>query len=298
MERVWGGRRLETQLGKPLPAEVHIGESWELVDRPEAQSLVCDGDAKGLSLHDLWTDHREQVFGNVRDSARFPILAKLLDATETLSVQVHPPPSAAFELGGEPKTELWYVLDAEPEAELYAGFRDETTPEAFDRAIDEGCVAELLHRIPVQRGDMLFIPSGRCHAIGAGCLIVEIQQNSDTTYRVFDWGRTDRDGKARPLHIDASRKSINFNDRQPQLAAPGELLGCEDFSSQLWNLTAASADESVAATLFTVVDGAVTCQNKHFSRGEFFLLPAAASNRTITPCGANATLLRTKIPPA
>src|SRR5688572_1894607 len=210
MERVWGGRRIENQLGRSLPPGLPIGESWELVDRDDAQSVVDVGDHAGMSLHQLWTEYRETVFGAVPDSPRFPLLAKILDARETLSVQVHPPASVAPELNGEPKTEMWYLLEAEPGAELFAGFRRGVDRQQFESALANGDVAELLHRIPVQAGDTLFIPSGRCHAIGAGCLIVEIQQNSDTTYRVFDWNRTGLDGKPRQLHVAESLRSIDF----------------------------------------------------------------------------------------
>ena len=123
MERVWGGRRLESLYGKRLPPAVRIGESWEIVDRPEAQSVVHDGPFRGLTLHALWRKHREQIFGSVPDAPRFPILAKLLDAQENLSLQVHPPAAIAQELGGEPKSEFWYIADAAPKAEIFAGLK-------------------------------------------------------------------------------------------------------------------------------------------------------------------------------
>ena len=209
MERVWGGRRLAERLGKPLPPGVPIGESWELVDREDAQSVVDTGEHAGITLHELWTEHREAVFGEIPDSPRFPLLAKILDARETLSVQVHPPAAVAPELGGEPKTEMWYLIEAEEGAELFAGFRPGVDRRQFESALGNGDVADLLHRVPVRAGDALFIPSGRCHAIGAGCLIVEIQQNSDTTYRVFDWNRVGLDGKPRALHIESSRRPLS-----------------------------------------------------------------------------------------
>ncbi len=220
-ERVWGGRSLEERLGKPLPDEGAIGEAWELVDRPEAQSVVAAGPLAGQELHALWSGpDRERLFGSraARAGERFPLLVKLLDARETLSVQVHPPAHVAEELDGEPKTEGWYLLAAEPGAHLFAGFRAGVTEEAFAAALEAGeDVSGMLHRIEVGVGDALLIPSGRVHAIGAGCLIVEVQQNSDTTYRVFDFNRPGLDGELRELHVPQSLKCIDFADVEPEL---------------------------------------------------------------------------------
>lgn len=299
MERVWGGRRLETNLGKPLPQGVPIGESWELVDRKEAQSVVDYGELTGTTLHELWKNNREVVFGkSLPESERFPLLAKILDAQDTLSVQVHPPARLAAELEGEPKTEMWYLLDASPEAAVYAGFKTGTTRESFERVLAEGKAAELLHRIPVQAGDAIFIPSGRCHAIGAGCLIVELQQNSDTTYRVFDWNRVGLDGKPRALHIAESLQSTDFGDIEPELAKPkGELItGCEFFRIERWDLSQPRRDTSEMFALYTVLSGEVSCGGRQFTAGQFFLLPAAATNRELVPANGSAQVLRTSIP--
>jgi mannose-6-phosphate isomerase len=156
MERVWGGRRLETQFGRRLPPGARIGESWEIVDRPEAQSVVHLGPLRGRTLHDLWTKHRAQIFGNVPETPRFPILAKLLDAQENLSLQVHPPPEMAAELGGEPKSEFWYVADAAPKSELFAGLKKGTTRAVFEKAIKEEKVQSHVHAISSSAGDHSF----------------------------------------------------------------------------------------------------------------------------------------------
>src|SRR3954462_14730631 len=140
MERVWGGRHLESLYGKHLPSAALIGESWEIVDRPEAQSVVHKGPLRGATLHHLWSTHREQIFGKVPDSPRFPILAKLLDAQENLSLQVHPPREIAARLGGESKSELWYDANAAPKARLYAGVKNGTTRERFKKALAQGKV--------------------------------------------------------------------------------------------------------------------------------------------------------------
>lgn len=310
--RIWGGCVMEEKLRRPLPPGTPIGESWELVDRDDDQSVVADGPHAGLTLHDLWTRHRAAVFGNsVSDSPRFPLLAKILDAREKLSVQVHPPAHVAAQMNAarafagsspscgnpapaEPKTEMWFVLDAKPDAELFVGFRNGTTRESFEAALKDGTCTDLLHRIPVRQGDYIFIPSGRCHAIGAGCLIIEIQQNSDTTYRVFDWNRVDSAGKPRELHIDESLKSIDFTDHEPSLDnAKGEtLVSCEYFRVDRWQITRPRRDAEAVGSIFTVVDGHVRCGEREFLQGDFFLLPASASDREIMPMTTAATLLR------
>jgi len=299
MERVWGGRRLATKLGKCLGGDAPIGESWELVDREDAQSVVARGQFAGKTLHELWTGMRRPVFGpGLPDLPRFPLLAKILDARETLSVQVHPPAHQAAELKGEPKTEMWYLLDAEPGAELFAGFRRGTTRADFELALGNGRVAELLHRVPVKAGDAMFIPSGRCHAIGAGCLIVEIQQNSDTTYRVYDWDRTGLDGKPRALHVAESLASIDFDDHEPQpVRADSEtIVSCPEFLVERWTLSSPRAETSKSGVIFTVLSGGVACAGENFSPGEFFLLPAEGRDRILTPTRGGTAVLRTTIP--
>src|SRR5436189_6232070 len=153
MKRIWGGRWLETRFGKRLPAGMRVGESWEIVDRPKAQSIVRDGPLRGKSLYQLWTQHRGEIFGNISDSPRFPLLVKLLDAREKLSLQVHPPEKIAAKLGGEPKTEFWYVAAADAGAELFVGIRAPTTRAQFVAALFSGAVAQRIHTIPVTAGD-------------------------------------------------------------------------------------------------------------------------------------------------
>jgi mannose-6-phosphate isomerase len=297
MERVWGGRRLEEVYGKRLPAGIRIGESWEIVDRPEAQSVVREGSLRGKTLHELWLNHRAEIFGNIPDASRFPLLIKLLDAREKLSVQVHPPNELAAELGGEAKTEFWYIADADPGAELFVGLREGSSRERFEQALKSGQVADHVHRIAARTGDAMFLPSGRVHAIGGGNLIVEIQQNSDTTYRVFDWNRTGTDGKPRELHVEHSLRCIDFDDCQPSLTkVQGELLVRDPlFEIQKWTLR--EEREVVPAGTFAIVfclTSKIQCGGLTFSPGEFFLLPATAKNRTV--CGAGSELLRISLP--
>jgi mannose-6-phosphate isomerase len=305
MERMWGGRKLETLFGKKLPPGVLIGESWEIVDRPEAQSIVRDGPLRGKTLHELWTEHRREIFGKVADDpsrtgvSRFPLLIKLLDAREKLSLQVHPPATIASSLGGEPKSEFWYVAAAEPGAELFVGFREPITRQRFEDALKDGSAAEHVHTIRVKAGDAMFLPAGRFHAVGAGSLLVEIQQNSDTTYRVFDWNRVDDKGEPRQLHVDRALQCIDFNDVAPQLAdAKGKQLVKHDlFEIQKWELD--QAREIAPPGQFAIVcclAGKLRCANVDLGPGEFFLVPASLRDREVKPRTSGTTLLRITIP--
>ncbi|MEI6561203.1 MAG: type I phosphomannose isomerase catalytic subunit [Verrucomicrobiota bacterium] len=301
MERVWGGSKLETLFGKPLPNGAVIGEAWEVVDREEAQSVVHCGPLRGKTLNELWTENRAEVFGSRYASAtgRFPLLFKLLDAAEKLSVQVHPPAAVAPELKGEPKTEMWYVLAAEEGADLYAGLKAGTTREQFEESLATGHCAELLHRMETKAGDCIFIPSGRIHAIGGGNVIVEVQQNSDTTYRVFDWNRTGLDGKPRALHVEESMRSIDFADYEPQLQKPESdpLVQCAYFAIDRWTLDAPrEAAPAGDFAILTCLSGKVVCAGETYGPGQFFLVPATLEDRLLTPAAPGTSVLRTRIP--
>jgi mannose-6-phosphate isomerase len=300
IERMWGGRRLESEFHKKLPPQKRIGESWEIVDRPEAQSVVADGPLRGRTLHELWTQQRDEIFGDVPDVQRFPLLIKLLDAQEKLSLQVHPPENVASRLGGEPKNEFWYVAAAGPDAELFLGFLEPVTGDSFEQRLREGTVIDHVHRIAVQAGDAVFLPAGRVHAIGAGNLLIEIQQNSDTTYRVFDWNRTDpATGTKRDLHIQQAIQCINFEDVQPQLIQPqGDLLISDrSFEIRKWNLD--QVREAAPLGQFTVVyclTGNLNCAEASLRPGEIFLVPAHSKDRQLTPLVPDTSLLRVTIP--
>ena len=234
-ERIWGGRNLAERFGRNLPEEKKIGETWELVDRAEAQSREKES---GKTLHDLWSGlDRKRIFGSkAPDTERFPILIKLLDAQDRLSLQVHPPAEKAKELGGEPKTEMWFFLETQPEAEILAGLKNGVGKNEFEKALTAGTVAECFHRLKTEPGVAMFLPSGRVHAIGAGNVILEIQQNSDTTYRVYDWDRMDDSGKPRALHVKEALASIRWDDHEPAFVQPrGErMLVCDHFKITRW----------------------------------------------------------------
>src|SRR5664280_1964357 len=217
-ERVWGGRSLEKLYQKAWPPGARIGESWEISDRPGDVSMIANGPLAGKDLRWLMEHHERDLLGGAASqNGRFPLLIKILDAQDKLSLQVHPPPQKAAEWGGEPKTEMWYIVRAAPAAELYVGLKRGVTRQEFEKRIRTGDVAGCFHRVPVKAGDAMFLPSGRVHAIGGGLVIFEIQQNSDTTYRVFDWNRVGLDGKPRELHIAQSLASIDFTDFEPSL---------------------------------------------------------------------------------
>ncbi len=234
-ERVWGGRAFESALGRVLPGQTPIGESWEIVDRTEAQSIIVGGALKGKSLRTALAEHGADIMGPQWPAGRpFPILVKWLDCRERLSLQVHPPAAVAGELKGEPKTENWYIAHTAPGAHLIVGLKRGVTRQQFEHAIGDNTVEQCVHHFPVAAGDSILVHSGQVHAIDAGNLILEIQQNSDTTYRVYDWGRVGLDGRPRQLHIQQSLRSIDWNDFEPTpvRAAPtsGVIADCAEFS--------------------------------------------------------------------
>ena len=300
IERMWGGRRLESEFHKKLPPQKRIGESWEIVDRSEAQSVVAGGPLGGRTLHELWTQQREEIFGDLAGTPRFPLLIKILDAQEKLSLQVHPPENVASKLGGEPKSEFWYVAAANPDAEVFVGFREPITREMFEEKLRNGTVIDYIHKIAVGAGDAIFLPAGRVHAIGAGNLLIEIQQNSDTTYRVFDWNRTDpATGTKRDLHIEQAIQCIDFTDVQPKpIQSEGELLISHSlFEIRKWNLN--EAREAAPLGQFAIVcclTGNLSCAEAKLAPGEFFLIPAHLGNRQLKPLAPNTSLLRITIP--
>lgn len=293
--RVWGGRAFASFLGRDLPQACTIGESWEAVDRGEAQSVVESGPWTGVTLHSLWTKHRLEVFGSAWPvSPRFPLLLKLLDARETLSLQVHPSDAACAQRLGESKTEWWYVLDAAPDASVFAGFCPGVDRSMVERALVTGAFEPLLHKIPVRKGDSLFVPAGRIHAIGAGCLIAEVQQNSDTTFRVFDWNRKGADGVPRQLHVDQSLACINYEDFSPSLSADLKQRGfsCDFFSISGIPLAGVVIAESLPGAFFFVAEGAVQVGLDLFQRGDWFLLPAQAVLVPLSPAAEGTFLVR------
>lgn len=229
-EKVWGGRRLE-RLGKHLPSDALVGESWELADLPEtavegggggeARTRIANGEMRGLTVADAILALGLNLMGSLRCTAEggFPLLVKYLDARDNLSVQVHPSPAyAAAHPGAHLKTESWYVLDAEPGSVIYKGIRQGVTREKFRADLERGAaVVDDLIAVPARAGDFHHLPSGTCHALGAGVMVAEVQTPSDTTFRVYDWGR-----KGRTLHVEQALECIHFGPPARQAAVRGD----------------------------------------------------------------------------
>lgn len=323
VERVWGGRAL-AKFGKAVPPNKYIGETWEISDRDDAQTIVANGPDKGKTLRQLVEENGAKLLGtNCRDTKRFPLLVKLLDARERLSLQVHPPANIAKKLHGEPKTEMWYVLDTTNDAHLIAGLRRGVTAPQFMRALEwtqkfktpppppnlEDCV----YRFPVMPGDTFFVPSGRLHAIDAGVTLVEIQQNSDTTYRVYDWDRVGLDGKPRQLHVNESLVCIDFQDFEPKkqkakVESRGvnglwRLVECDYFCVHKLELRNASLERCDGSTfhILACIEGAAGIllpdgKEERLNPGEFALLPAALGFYTLAPQAENTSVLKAFVP--
>ncbi len=307
-ERVWGGREIERLYGKKLPSGAPIGESWEISDRPGDAGIITNGPFAGRDLRWLMENHAAELLGGAKPATgnRFPLLCKILDAREKLSLQVHPPASKAAALGGEPKTEMWFIADAAPAAELYAGLKRGVTRAEFERKILEGAVAGCFYRLPVKTGDAMFLPSGRVHAIGAGLVIFEIQQNSDTTYRVFDWNRAGLDGKPRKLHVAESLASIDFNDFEPALVQSkwtgGEVKSRPLVNSSLFSVEALETKAGAGLNLkprklqiVAAVRGRLEIKSGsasvNLAAGQFCLIPACLEQAKVS-AKSDATLLR------
>jgi mannose-6-phosphate isomerase len=285
-ERIWGGRKLETEFGFELP-EGPIGECWGISAHPEGESVVKEGAFQGKTLRELWRDHPE-LFGT-NTEGWFPLLIKILDAQADLSVQVHPDDQKAQELEDEPfgKTECWYVVDCEPEAEIILGHHAKSHEE-LEQMVAEGKWDQLLKRKKVSPGDFIFVPSGTIHAIGKGIMILETQQTSDITYRVYDYDRTDAEGKKRELHIEKSLAVTTVPDRPIDLKAtvinkPGIVQKRWDmspfFGVEEWQIEGETEliSQDHLFLLCSVIEGAgkikIGAQDVSFEKGDFFLLP-------------------------
>ncbi len=244
---IWGGRNLETLFGRHLP-EGRIAESWEISGHPSSPTVVSNGPLAGKTLPELVTEMGVDLVGTASAEmlarGKFPLLVKLLDANRDLSVQVHPNDAYAgeYENGELGKTEMWYILWAAPNAELIYGVAEGVTRESFKKAIESNTLETQLNRIPIKAGDTVFVPSGTVHALLAGTVAAEIQQNSDTTYRVYDWGRVGDDGKPRPLHIDKALDVIDFDRAAPPLVEP----------VQVWSGEGLEMDSLVACPQFRI----------------------------------------------
>jgi mannose-6-phosphate isomerase len=312
---LWGGRRLGEMLHKPIGPEPDYAESWEIVDHGADQSVVRGGPHAGMTLGRLVREQPTAVLGRHAAAVRsalggFPLLMKLLDCNRTLSVQVHPNDNQAARLTppDRGKTEAWVVLAADPGSKIYAGLQPGVTREALAAALERGEVERLLHAFEPRVGDCVFIPAGTVHALGAGLVIAEIQQASDTTFRLFDWNRVDASGKPRPLHIAESLDAIDY-DRGPvapqrprPTGDPGRerLVECDKFALDRVTFDAPrtiGGDDRFH--VLAVIEGAVTAAGDQLAAplavGDTALAPAAAGAVHLTPRGG-ATVLDITLP--
>ncbi len=316
VEKIWGGRKLETILHKPLPPGKSIGESWELYDFPPGvvdnssdwiSAEVANGPLAGRTLHQLVKDYGTQLHGDVElvggggdgELGQFPILIKFLDAREDLSVQVHPPQAYAdAHPGAHLKTEAWYVFQHEPQARILKGLMPGVTQSRFESQIKEGTVEQSIRAIPVKEGDCHFLPSGTVHALGAGILVAEVQTPSDTTFRVFDFNRLEN-GKPRKLHVNEALDCIDFSgkpeEKQPRSHVAGyfttvtRLVKCPYFQIEKVRMTEGVAEpvpyDQPVVWMMLLGDAEVRVDGMReptlISRGDTVLLPAHMNKPTI-----------------
>ena len=310
---LWGGTRLEALLSKTIPAGEKRAESWEVVDHPDGQSIVENGPLAGEKLGDLAKQHSEELYGNGRSFDRFPLLLKYLDANKTLSVQVHPNDSQGAKLTPPDlgKTEAWLVVAAEPGSKIYAGLKEGVDEEQLASALESGTCDACLHVIEPKPGDCVFIPAGTVHALGEGLVIAEIQQASNTTFRLFDWNRVDKDGKARPLHIAESLGVTDFqrgpvSPQAPEKLATGweRLVECEKFIFDRFGFSTtdeeASLEQGAGFQILTVIEGEVAVRfeggEETLAVGQTLLVPAITESVSAVSKSDKATLLAMRLP--
>ncbi len=303
---IWGGSRLKKEYGIGYDGEV-LAEAWELSCHPDGPSYIVNSRYAGKTLQQYIDEEGKEVLGtHCRRFRDFPILTKFIDAKDNLSIQVHPDNRYALKNEGQyGKTEMWYVMDAGKDAFLYYGFKKEISREEFARRIQEDTLLEVLNAVPVQKGDVLFIESGTIHAIGKNILIAEIQQNSNITYRVYDYGRVGKDGKKRDLHIE---KALAVTNRIPIIkdnSGYPHVADCDYFTVDKLNLdgkvmqklTGKVSEESFASILILDGEGTISNQGEilNYKKGDSFFLPAGSGKYTIKgTCDALITTIRAK----
>ncbi len=307
--RIWGGRRLHTVMGKSIQPDIPIGESWEIADLEDDQTVVRDGPSAGKSIGELVRTWGADLLGGAKLlDGRFPLLLKYLDTEQNLSVQVHPDQKMAQRLGGNVrvKNEAWYVLHAEPNAVIYRGLHPRVTRDSFMELVQKGQVVQAMRRIPVKPGQCFFLPSGTLHALGAGITVAEIQTPSDITYRVYDWGRSQDDPSvARPLHLSEALECIRFGDDtapQPQRShvaslwtSVTQLVKCDSFVIERVRMIDGVEQDIPVGDMYVwmVISGRAEIvydrerQVMPFSGGDTVLIPAGlphARLRTLDDC--------------
>lgn len=300
-KRVWGGSHFKNLFDSSLRHDQKYGESWNIVDREEDQSFCKINSGTNISIRELLKEKGREIMGpSWINGNKFPILVKWLDCQERLSLQVHPPEELAEKLGGEPKTENWYVVDSSKNSGLFLGFNQQVTKSQFRSALQDNEAEKLCHRINSNSNDSVLVKSGSIHAIDAGNLILEIQQNSDTTYRVFDWGRVGLDGKPRDLHIQESLESINFSDSNQSCISTSDKPGietiaeCKYFRIRRLNLSENSTfkikEDSSNCAILSPFKGQSICENQLLESGFSYISPFSSACE-ITSKGKTSLLI-------
>lgn len=307
---LWGGTRLKTDFGFQTDLDI-VAEGWMLSCHKDGENIVENGKYAGKTLSDVLAAEGAKILGtDAQKFDRFPILIKLIDAKKDLSVQVHPDNDYALRVEGEyGKTECWYILDCDEGAELIYGFKQEITKEEFKRRIADNTFLEVVNKVKVHKGDLFFIEAGTLHAIGGGILLAEIQQNSNTTYRVYDYGRLGADGKPRPLHTEKAVDVTNCVPPTHSTAPAGEKVISEGCQKQLltkcdlFTVTNVKTDSiytntvdsnSFVSLLFTAGNGEIICGTENFSvkKGDSFFLSADSGIFTVK---GNTEFIETRV---
>lgn len=293
---IWGGTRLRDEYGKKCDYD-KVAESWELSCHKDGASTVADGEDKGLTLEQYIEKHGKKVLGSDCEKfENFPILIKLIDAKDNLSVQVHPDNEYAMRVEGEyGKTEMWYVVDADPGATLLYGFKHEISKDEFARRIADNTLLEVTNAVPVKKGDVFFIQAGTLHAIGKGILIAEIQQNSNTTYRIYDYGRVGKDGKPRELHVEKAKDVTKLAPAQQYPDTPVEkfdgytgklLASCDYFTTYALDINGSAklnADEKSFNSIL-VLEGECTIGGVKAAKGDSVFVSAGTGEYAVEGC--------------
>ncbi|MBD3672125.1 MAG: class I mannose-6-phosphate isomerase [Planctomycetaceae bacterium] len=302
----WGGTRLGTILGKEIKDWDDAAESWEVVDHGDDQSIVMNGRAKGRSLAELVKDHGRELFGR-EEITQFPLLIKFLDATDRLSLQVHPNDQQAvkYDPTENGKTEAWVILDTTPDSKIWLGLKEGVDRKQLAAALQSNRIEEVVHSVTPQPGDCFFVPAGTVHAIGEGILLAEVQQSSDLTFRLHDWGRVGKDGQPRPIHVEESLDCTDFQRGPLNAVTPRELVSgdchieelvrCPYFGIERRTSSEVSLIQPLGKfRIVMMLKGGGTYQSGeqtgNLSRGETLLIPASSDDLLITPEGESIWL--------
>lgn len=300
-EKIWGGDRMKTILGMDFAPLANCGEAWVLSGVSGSGTKVANGFLKGNELNELVEVYMEDLVGESvfdRFGEEFPLLIKFIDSNDSLSIQVHPDDALAAKRGiGNGKSEMWYILEADPGAEIISGFNRKTDPKTYLDFLEKKKLTELLNTERAQKGDVFFIPAGRIHALGPGILLAEIQQTSDTTYRIYDWDRIDSKGKSRDLHVDLALDAIDYTlpdsyrtNYRKVINQTASLVDSSHFTTQILTLNKTIQKDYSALDSFVIyicVDGILTVESgssaEILKKGEVLLIPAIAEKVVLIP---------------